>query len=53
MAAHEHFPLEQALIYETYGEREAFVNRAKEKLGNISVTKPEDLTYYLSKESLS
>ena len=45
-------PLEQSLIYETYDERETWVQRAKEKLGNLSVTKPEDLTYILSVDSL-
>ena len=45
-------PLEQSLIYETYNEREEWVSRAKEKLGNLLITKPEDLTYSLSPEVL-
>lgn len=45
-------PLEQSLIYETYDEREKWVQCAKEKLGNLSITKPEDLTYILGPENL-
>ncbi len=45
-------PLESALLYETWDEREKYQNRAAEILGNITVKQVEDLTYYLSEETL-
>ena len=45
-------PIERSLIYETYDERERFVLRAKKLIGNAEINKPEDLTYWLNKETL-
>ena len=45
-------PIERSLLYETYDERERYVNRAKEILGNTVIDKPEDLTWWLNKETL-
>ena len=46
-------PLENALIYETYDEREKYRSQAVATLGNISIKQVEDLSYYLSKDTLS
>ncbi len=45
-------PLESALLYETYDEREKYQNRAAFLLGNITVRQVEDLTHYLNEETL-
>lgn len=45
-------PLESALLYETYDEREKYQNQAAAALGNITIRQVEDLTYYLSAERL-
>ena len=45
-------PIERSLLYETYDERERYVNRAREILGNTVIDKPEDLTWWLNKETL-
>lgn len=44
--------IEQALLYETYDEREEYTLKAKKLIGNTLITKPEDLTYWLNKETL-
>ena len=45
-------PIENAVIYETYDEREQFTLKAKKLIGNKVIDKPEDLTYWLNKETL-
>ena len=45
-------PLENSLLYETWDEREKYQNRAAEIMGNITIKQVEDLTYYLSEETL-
>lgn len=43
-------PLEMVLLYETYDEREAYVKKAAGKIGNVTLDKVEDITYYLSED---
>jgi hypothetical protein len=45
-------PLESALLYDTYDERESCQNQAAFALGNISVKQVEDLSYHLSEENI-
>ena len=45
-------PIERAAVFTTYDEREKYTLMAKKKIGNASVTKPEDLSYWLSEETL-
>ncbi|MBR4658388.1 MAG: hypothetical protein IKP26_03930 [Clostridia bacterium] len=45
-------PLEAALCFETYDERERYVLLAKKLIGNREISKPEDLTYYINIETL-
>lgn len=44
--------LESVLLYDTYDERERYQNQAAFALGNIIVKQVEDLSYYLSEESI-
>ena len=46
-------PIERSLLYETYDERESYVMRAKKLIGNAVVNKPEDLSHWLNKETLT
>ncbi|MBR0086966.1 MAG: pyridoxamine 5'-phosphate oxidase family protein [Lachnospiraceae bacterium] len=46
-------PIERSLLYETYDEREKFTGLARKLIGNAVIDKPEDLTYWLNKETLS
>ena len=46
-------PAERSVLYETYDEREQSVNQARKLIGNRTIDKPEDLTYWLNKETLS
>ncbi|MBR3436222.1 MAG: pyridoxamine 5'-phosphate oxidase family protein [Lachnospiraceae bacterium] len=46
-------PIERSVLYETYDEREHFTGLAKKIIGNAVISKPEDLTYWLNKETLS
>ena len=46
-------PIERAARFETWDEREAFTSLAKRLIGNASVDKPEDLTYWLNPETLA
>ena len=46
-------PIERSLLYETYDEREEFTGLARKLIGNTLITKPEDLTCWLNKETLS
>ena len=45
-------PIERAAVFETYDEREKYTLLAKKKIGNIRITKPEDLSYWTSEEAL-
>ncbi len=45
-------PIERSALFETYDEREKFVDLAKRAIGNAVIDKPEDLTCWLSKETL-
>ena len=45
-------PAEQSAVFETYDEREIYTGQARKRLGNARIEKPEDLTYWLSDESL-
>ena len=45
-------PIERSALFETYDEREKFVDLAKRAIGNAVVDKPEDRTCWLSKETL-
>lgn len=44
--------IEQALVFDTYDERESYVQLVKKLIGNRTVDKPEDLTYYINIETL-
>ncbi len=46
-------PIESSAMFETYDEREKYTGLAKKLIGNARITKPEDLTYYLNKETLA
>ena len=45
-------PIERAALFETYDERERFTLLAKRLIGNVSIEKPEDLSFHLSPEQL-
>ena len=45
-------PIERSALFQTYNEREQFTALARRLLGNVTVDKPEDLSYYLNKETL-
>lgn len=45
-------PIERSAIFDTYDERELFTGLAKKIIGNAVIGKPEDLTYWLNKETL-
>lgn len=45
-------PLESSLLYETYDERESYRNKAAALLGNVSIKQPEDISYYLSEDTV-
>lgn len=45
-------PLEAALLYETYDAREEFTSLAARLIGNAVIDKPEDISYWLNKETL-
>ena len=38
-------PAERSVLFETYDEREEYVNLARKRLGNARIEKPEDFTY--------
>ncbi|MBQ2190971.1 MAG: hypothetical protein IIT70_07800 [Clostridia bacterium] len=46
-------PIERSAVFDTYDEREKFTLLAKKLVGNASIDKPEDLTYWLNKEQLA
>ena len=45
-------PLERAVRFETYDEREEYMRRAKKLAGSVTLSKPEDLTYWLAPDTL-
>lgn len=45
-------PAERSVLFETYDEREKYVQLARKRLKNARIEKPEDFTFWLSKESL-
>lgn len=46
-------PLERSALYETFDEREQFMEKARQLIGAVTIDKPEDLTYYINKETLT
>lgn len=46
-------PIERSALFETYDEREQFTGLAKRLIGNQMIRQPEDLTYWLNKETLA
>ena len=46
-------PIERSAWFETYDEREKYTALAKKKIGNTVIRTPEDLTYWLNKETLA
>ena len=44
-------PAERSVLFETYDEREEYVNLAGKRLGNARIEKPEDFTYWLGDSS--
>ena len=40
-------------MFETWDERERYTRLAAELIGNTVIDKPEDLTYWLNKETLN
>ena len=40
-------PAERSVLFETYDEREKYVDLARKRLGNARIEKPEDFTYWL------
>lgn len=46
-------PIERAAIFETWDEREKYTALAAALIGNAVIDKPEDLTYWLNRETLS
>ena len=45
-------PLERAAVFETWDERERYTALAAGLIGNAVIDKPEDLTYWLNRETL-
>ena len=45
-------PIERAAVYETYDEREKYTALAASLIGNARIDKPEDVTYWLNRETL-
>ena len=45
-------PIERCACFDTYDERERFTALAKKIIGNAVIGKPEDMTYWLNKETL-
>ena len=45
-------PIERAAFFETWDEREQYTRRAAELIGNAVIDKPEDLSYWLNRETL-
>jgi|GEM_PF-897563 Uncharacterized conserved protein len=45
-------PIERAAVFETYDERERFTSLAASLIGNAKIDKPEDVTYWLNRETL-
>ena len=45
-------PIELSAVFETYDEREKYTGAARKLIGNAVIDKPEDITYWLNKETL-
>ena len=45
-------PIERAAVFETWDQREQYTKLAAELIGNAVIDKPEDLSYWLSPETL-
>ena len=45
-------PIQRCALFETYDQLEEFTGFAKRLIGNATIDKPEDLTYWLNKETL-
>ncbi len=45
-------PIERAAVFETWDEREKYTGMAAKLIGNAVIDKPEDLTYWLNRETL-
>lgn len=45
-------PIERAVRFETYDEREEYMRRAKKLVGAVTLIKPEDLTHWLAPDTL-
>ena len=45
-------PIERSALFDTYDERERFTELAKKLIGNAEIGKPEDMTYWLNRETL-
>ena len=46
-------PIERSALFDTYDQREQFASLAKRLIGNVRIDKPEDLTHWLSPETLN
>ena len=46
-------PIERAAVFETWDERERYTKLAAELIGNAVIDKPEDLTYWLNRQTLT
>ena len=44
--------IQRCALFETYDQLEEFTGLAKRLIGNAAIDKPEDLTYWLNKETL-
>ena len=44
-------PAERSVLFETYDEREKYVQLARKRLRNARIEKPEDFTWWLSEAS--
>ena len=45
-------PAERSVLFDTYDEREKYTHIAKKIAGNSRIDKPEDLTYWINRETL-
>ena len=46
-------PAERSVLFETYDEREKYVQLARKRLKNARIDKPEDFTWWLSQDGLT
>lgn len=45
--------LPRSLLFESEEERASFTELARKLIGNVRITKPEDITYWVNRETLS